>query len=144
LQVSGGLVHDAARFFKVLGDEVRLRMLWLLFNERELCVCDFVEVLDVTQSKASRHLITLKHAGLVADRRAGLWSHYSLKPLGDDLAKRHLRTLRETLARRPAAAPLLDGLRAWLDADARRRRCAPREAPRAARRRLRARSGGGR
>ncbi len=61
----------AASFFKVLADEARLKMLWLLLNHRELCVYDFMAVLDITQSKASRHLRTLYNASLISDRRAG-------------------------------------------------------------------------
>ena len=46
----------------------------------ELCVCDFVGALGLSQSKASRHLRYLYHAGLVKDRREGLWMHYRLSP----------------------------------------------------------------
>ena len=67
-------MKDVAQFFKVLADEARLQMLWLLFNHQELCVCDFVAALEITQSKASRHLRTLWHGGLVTDRKDGLWS----------------------------------------------------------------------
>ena len=67
-------MKETASFFKVLADEARLKMLWLLFNHRELCVCDFIEVLGVTQSKASRHLRILYRAGLVTDRRARMKS----------------------------------------------------------------------
>jgi ArsR family transcriptional regulator len=91
-------------------------MLWLLFNERELCVCDFMRVLEITQSKASRHLITLRHAGLVTDRKDGLWSYYQLCPVEDELVKRHLEVLRATLAEREDAAELLDRLHASLRA----------------------------
>ena len=49
-------MKDTASFFKVLADEARLKMLWLLFHHRELCVCDFIEVLAITPSKASRRL----------------------------------------------------------------------------------------
>lgn len=108
-------MRDTARFFKVLADEARLQMLWLLFNQRELCVCDIMEALGITQSKASRHLLTMRHAGLVIDRKDGLWSYYQLRDVEDPLAKRHLEVLRETLAKRPEAAPLLRGLRKWLD-----------------------------
>ncbi len=66
-------MKEAASFFKVLADEARVKMLWLLLNHKELCVCDFMEVLEITQSKASRHLRKLYSAGLVSDRRAGLW-----------------------------------------------------------------------
>jgi ArsR family transcriptional regulator, arsenate/arsenite/antimonite-responsive transcriptional repressor len=117
-------VRDAAQFFKVLADEARLKMLWLLFNHRELCVCDMMEALEITQSKASRHLITLRHAGLVTDRKEGLWSYYQLRPVADELAERHLEVLRTTLARRDDAAPLLAKLHAWLQAENRRAECA--------------------
>ena len=68
-----------AEFLRVLSDESRLTMLWLLSTEKELCVCDLTEALGVTQSKASRHLATLRHAGLVSDRRVGTWSYYSMR-----------------------------------------------------------------
>ncbi len=117
-------MKHAAQFFKVLADEARLKMLWLLFNHRELCVCDIVEALEITQSKASRHLITLRHAGLVTDRKDGLWSYYALRPIEDELAKQHLSLLRATLAKRGDAAPLLAKLHDWLQAKNRGAQCA--------------------
>ena len=109
-------MRHAAQFFKVLADEARLKMLWLLFNHRELCVCDIMAALDITQSKASRHLSTLRHADLVVDRKDGLWSYYALRPAEDALAREHLALLKATLARRADAVSLLAKLRDWLDA----------------------------
>jgi ArsR family transcriptional regulator, arsenate/arsenite/antimonite-responsive transcriptional repressor len=117
-------VRDAAQFFNVLADEARLKMLWLLFNHRELCVCDLMAALDITQSKASRHLGTLRHAGLVSDRREGTWSYYALCPVEDELSKRHLQLLRSTLAKRSDAALLLAKLHHWLEAKNRGAVCA--------------------
>ena len=117
-------MRDAARFFKVLADEARLKMLWLLFNHRELCVCDIMEALEITQSKASRHLITMRHAGLVTDRKDGLWSYYALRPVEDELAKQHLNVLRATLAKRSDAALQLAKLHDWLQAKNRGAECA--------------------
>ena len=108
-------MEDAAQFFKVLADEARLKIIWLLFHNEELCVCDVMAALGITQSKASRHLATLKHAGLATDRKDGLWSHYALRPAQDELAKTHLALLRRSLAARPDAAPLLKTLHRWLD-----------------------------
>jgi ArsR family transcriptional regulator len=108
-------MRDVAQFFKVLADEARLKIIWLLFHHDELCVCDIMAALGITQSKASRHLATLKHAGLVTDRKDGLWSHYALRPAEDGLAKTHLALLRRSLADRPDAASLLKTLRRWLD-----------------------------
>lgn len=62
--------------FKALSDETRLQMLALLLRRGELCVCDFVGALGITQSKASRHLRYLAHAGLVRDRRDAVWVFY--------------------------------------------------------------------
>ena len=68
-----------ASVFKALGDETRLRIVNLLVHRGELCVCDVEAILDVSQSKASRHLTYLKNAGLVADRRDGTWVYYRLR-----------------------------------------------------------------
>jgi ArsR family transcriptional regulator, arsenate/arsenite/antimonite-responsive transcriptional repressor len=123
-------MRDIAAFFKVLADEARLRMLWLLFNHRELCVCDFIEVLGITQSKASRHLRILYRAGLVTDRREGLWVYYTLRPVQDRLAKHHLEKLRPHLADRPDAALLLERLSVWLRRKGAETRCAQKSSSR--------------
>jgi ArsR family transcriptional regulator, arsenate/arsenite/antimonite-responsive transcriptional repressor len=107
-------LKETARFFKVLADEARLKMLWLLFSSRELCVCDFMEVLEITQSKASRHLAALRNAGMATDRREGLWAYYSLCQIEDELAEAHLKLLRASLAKRADAKQLLAKLNAWL------------------------------
>ena len=125
-------MKETASFFKVLADEARLKMLWLLFHHRELCVCDFIEVLAITQSKASRHLRILYRAGLVTDRRAGLWVYYALRPLQHGLAKDHLDKLRSHLAHRPDAARLLKRLSAWLRRKGGETRCVGKPVPRPA------------
>jgi ArsR family transcriptional regulator len=116
-------MKNAARFFKALSDESRLKMLWLLLNHRELCVCDIMAVLEITQSKASRHLAALRHIGIATDRREGLWAYYSLRQAEDDLAKEHLKLLRKTLAKLPDAKPLLEKLDSWLKAKTRGETC---------------------
>jgi len=63
---------------KALADETRLRVINLLY-EKELCVCDLYEALNITQTKASRHLQYLKHAGLVRYRKHAQWIYYSLR-----------------------------------------------------------------
>jgi ArsR family transcriptional regulator len=68
---------DLARFFQALGDKTRLRLLNLM-GEQEICVCYFVEILDLPQPKISRHLAYLRSAGIVAARREGKWMHYRI------------------------------------------------------------------
>lgn len=62
---------------KALSDETRLRILNILY-EKELCVCDIMEALQISQAKASRHLIYMKNAGLLQDRRNAQWVYYSV------------------------------------------------------------------
>lgn len=64
--------------FKSLGDETRVRLLALLLEQEELCVCYLVDVLQLPQSTVSRHLALLKKAGWLKDRREGLWIYYSI------------------------------------------------------------------
>ncbi len=72
-------MSNAVQLFKALADETRLRILNLIVH-REICVCQIVEALRLGQSKVSRHLAHLRNAGLVNDRREGLWIYYSLAP----------------------------------------------------------------
>lgn len=65
------------QLFKAMSDETRLRILHLL-SHGELCVCDIVNILGQLQTKVSRHLAYLKHAGWVVDRREGQWVFYAL------------------------------------------------------------------
>lgn len=68
--------------FRAFSDRTRLRILNLL-SGGELCVCDLVEVLQVPQPTASRHLAYLRKAGLVKSRRDKYWIHYRIAPAGD-------------------------------------------------------------
>lgn len=63
--------------FRAFADQTRLRILRLL-TEGELCVCDIMSVLRSPQTRVSRHLSYLRRAGLVRDRKQGLWRYYSL------------------------------------------------------------------
>ena len=118
-------MKEEARFFKILADESRLKMLWLLFNRPELCVCDIMAVLEITQSKASRHLATMRNIGIVTDRREGLWSYYSLCPVKGRLAKEHLKLLKTTLSRLPEANQLIEKLHTWLKEKEKGASCTP-------------------
>lgn len=66
-----------SKFFKALADATRLRILGLL-AVREMCVCEVMVALDLTQPTASHHLRILENVGLVRDRKEGKWVFYSL------------------------------------------------------------------
>lgn len=66
------------KYFKGLAEPVRMRIAVLLLD-RELCVCDLMEVLQLPQSTISRHMSLMKAAGLVRDRRCGKWVYYKFE-----------------------------------------------------------------
>lgn len=80
-------MEELLSVFKALSDETRLRMLKIM-EKGDICVCDLVSVLDVSQPKISFHLNVLKEAGLIKDRKNGKWVHYSIDD--SDIFKRFL------------------------------------------------------
>lgn len=71
-------VERLASVFKALSDETRLKILYLL-GIRPLCVCEIMGALNITQTKASRHLIYLKNAGLLGSRKEDRWVLYEIR-----------------------------------------------------------------
>ena len=104
-----------ARLFKSLADETRLKILWLLMGRDELCVCDFMRTLNITQSKASRHLRYLYHLGWVTDRRDGLWMNYRLCVSVGSPQEKLLKLLGHLWASQPEARALRENLERWLE-----------------------------
>lgn len=102
-------MSEAVKLFKALADETRLRILNLLCR-RELCVCQIVEVLEIGQSKASRHLAHLRNAGLVTDRREGLWMYYSLSDPSVELQRQVIEWLKQAEDEVPMGAADLEAL----------------------------------
>lgn len=90
-----------AEVFRALADETRLRAVVLLHGEGELCVCELTEALGISQPKMSRHLATLRDAGLVRGRREGFWIHYRIAPGLPAWVVQALTASRDGLADRP-------------------------------------------
>ena len=93
-------MRDLELALKAAGDPTRARVLKLL-ERGGLCVCQIQAVLGLAPSTVSKHLSTLKAAGLVEDRRDGKWIEYTLAAEG----------------RNPYAHPVLAVLRGSLDRD---------------------------
>ena len=62
---------------RALADENRIRILAAL-EVRELCVCQITELLRLAPSTVSKHLLLLRHAGLIDSRKDGRWIYYRL------------------------------------------------------------------
>lgn len=116
--------YDLALLFAALSDRTRLRLLNLM-GGREVCVCYFVEILEQSQPKISRHLAYLRRAGIVTARREGKWVHYKIVVPANTGAAKILRETLEALRKdkgmqldltrlnrsccSPQKAPALDG-----------------------------------
>jgi ArsR family transcriptional regulator len=70
-------MQDLIKAMKALSDETRLRIMNILL-ERECCVCEVMEVLGISQTRASRNLGLLQGAGFLKMRKEGAWSLYSI------------------------------------------------------------------
>jgi len=84
-------VSYLSRVYKGLADETRLRMVSLL-KVREMCVCEVMAALNLTQPTASHHLMILENAGIVKHRKEGKWVFYNIS--GDPFVERLLQLRR--------------------------------------------------
>lgn len=81
-----------------LAEPTRLAAMSILWDDGEHCVCELMARLDASQSRMSRHMQTLKQAGLIVDRRDAKWVRYRVNP---DLAPQ----LRDVVAAVMAVTP---------------------------------------
>ena len=86
-------MQDLIKAIKALSDETRLRIFKILL-ERECCVCEVMQALDISQSRASRNLGILQDTGFLKARREGAWMFYSVDW---DAANRHVASLADLL-----------------------------------------------
>ncbi len=68
----------ALKMIKALSDKNRLRIIMVLMQEQELCLCQITALLKLASATVSRHLSILQNADLVQNRKNGRWVHYSL------------------------------------------------------------------
>ena len=91
-------LDDSTRMLKAFADPVRLRLLNLLSEDNEICVCHLHEALGLPQPTVSRHLAYLRKNQLVVGRKAGLWVYYRLSTPRSELHRTLLGSLRNSLA----------------------------------------------
>ncbi len=85
--------YNPVTVFKAMADDLRLAALLLIKDQGKLCVCELTEGFEVSQPKVSRHLASLRDAGLLETERRGQWVYYYLNP---GLPEWVVRVLEET------------------------------------------------
>jgi ArsR family transcriptional regulator, arsenate/arsenite/antimonite-responsive transcriptional repressor len=95
-------MENVLKPLKALGDESRLKMLWVL-EGRELCSCEIQEAVGLAQSTVSRHLQLLEDAGFIVSEKAGLWKNYRFNPTPPPVVQGLLGIVRLAAASHPDA-----------------------------------------
>lgn len=72
-------MEEKAKFFKILSDPNRLRILKML-QIKPLCVCEITDVLSLATSTVSQHLKLLKEYGFIIEEKDGKWVNYEIHP----------------------------------------------------------------
>jgi ArsR family transcriptional regulator, arsenate/arsenite/antimonite-responsive transcriptional repressor len=85
--------------YRALADPIRLELLALIAAGGPICVCHLHERLPYSQSRVSKHLGTLRRAGLVTTRREGTWVYYSLEKEALAVAREYIDQLESSLRR---------------------------------------------
>jgi len=89
-------LEEHVHLFKMMNDENRLKILLYLYEE-ELCVCNLIDLLDMSQPAVSQHLKKLRQASIIQMRSQGQWKFYRLN---EDYI--HLELLKNILAELPS------------------------------------------
>jgi DNA-binding transcriptional ArsR family regulator len=105
------VVHEprnlTAEVFRALSDPIRLELLAHVAALGPICVCHLEEALPYKQPRISKHLSTLRKAGLVRSRREGTWVYYEINDDALDIATEFVEQLRHS-ARVPHEADHCD------------------------------------
>ncbi len=73
-----GSFHGISKLLSISSNEVRLKILYLLNMEKELCPCDLADILKMSVPAVSQHIRKIKDAGIITARREGQTLYYSL------------------------------------------------------------------
>lgn len=84
-------LNFSAQFFKALSDEARIRLLYLIRENEQMCISDLELILEFTQAKTSRHLLYLKNSGILNARQVDQWVFYYIKDEVMDLVNQSLK-----------------------------------------------------
>jgi ArsR family transcriptional regulator, lead/cadmium/zinc/bismuth-responsive transcriptional repressor len=78
LKVTQKSFIQLSNILALAGNEARLKILYLLEEEKELCPCDLADILGMTVPAVSQHLRKLKDSNVVENRKEGQTIYYSL------------------------------------------------------------------
>ena len=90
-------LKQTTKIAKALADENRIRILCLLKNKKDLCVCEITEIIGLAQPTISSHLKLLENAGLIESFKDGLWVNYYISSFLDSFSYEFIEVLYKNL-----------------------------------------------
>jgi len=90
-------LKQITKIIKAVADEGRVRILCLLKNKKDLCVCEITVIIGLAQPTISSHLKLLENAGLIEPYKAGLWVNYNIVSDLDPFSRQLIETLYKNL-----------------------------------------------
>ena len=90
-------LKQTTKIAKALADENRIRILCLLKNKKDLCVCEITEIIGLAQPTISSHLKLLENAGLIESFKDGLWVNYNINSFLDSFSSEFIEVLYKNL-----------------------------------------------
>jgi len=92
---SKNFIVNLAGVFNLAGNDVRLSILYMLYREEKLCVCDLGDILEMQIPAISQHLRKMKDGGIIVKNRDGAIVYYSLQPEYANLLKSFFQLITE-------------------------------------------------
>lgn len=90
-------LKQTTKIAKALADENRIRILCLLKNKKDLCVCEITDIIGLAQPTISSHLKLLENAGLIESFKDGLWVNYNIAGSLDPFSAEFIEVLYKNL-----------------------------------------------
>jgi len=87
LQANEKAFGQLSGLLALAGNEVRMKILYLLEQENELCPCDLSDILGMSIPAVSQHLRKLKDGNFIEGRREGQTIFYALVSGNDTLLR---------------------------------------------------------
>ena len=85
IENSSDSLNAISKILSLAGSEVRLKILFLLNIENELCPCDIADILEMRVPAVSQHIRKMKDVGIITSRREGQTLYYSLVKSEDNV-----------------------------------------------------------
>jgi len=86
-------IRNIEKIIKALADKNRLRIICLLNEKQDLCVCEITDIIGLSQPTISSHLRLLENAGLVESDKDGLWVNYNINSLAELFSRKSIEMI---------------------------------------------------